>query len=170
MLLHPRVPPLVRSLPHVESLSLFHTEESQDEAEAREILDLTYREASSHPEPPPSIQEDQMEDGTRLPLVESDSKESPILQAYTTLGRPSSSGIEQSEIGNGLSLPPKFSLAPSSYLPPEPGLAPQNSIAPIDIIRSSAPQLHPVTIVTSMSDEEDEEMPAINLDSDSDGN
>ncbi|KAI0335615.1 hypothetical protein GY45DRAFT_1316983 [Cubamyces sp. BRFM 1775] len=33
--LHPRVPPLVRSLPHVEMLSLFRAEESQDETDAR---------------------------------------------------------------------------------------------------------------------------------------
>ncbi|KAH9850732.1 rRNA processing/ribosome biogenesis-domain-containing protein [Lenzites betulinus] len=35
LLLHPRVPPLVRSLPHVEMLSLFRVEESQEEADAR---------------------------------------------------------------------------------------------------------------------------------------
>ncbi|KAL1944305.1 hypothetical protein VTO73DRAFT_3490 [Trametes versicolor] len=35
LLLHPRVPPLVRSLPHVEMLSLFRAEESQEEADAR---------------------------------------------------------------------------------------------------------------------------------------
>ncbi|KAI0638331.1 rRNA processing/ribosome biogenesis-domain-containing protein [Trametes polyzona] len=35
LLLHPRVPPLVRSLPHVEMLSLFRAEESQEESEAR---------------------------------------------------------------------------------------------------------------------------------------
>ncbi|KAI0375789.1 hypothetical protein BV20DRAFT_984840 [Pilatotrama ljubarskyi] len=35
LLLHPRVPPLVRSLPHVEMLSLFRAEESHEEADAR---------------------------------------------------------------------------------------------------------------------------------------
>ncbi|OJT12538.1 hypothetical protein TRAPUB_10939 [Trametes pubescens] len=35
LLLHPRVPPLVRSLPHVEMLSLFRAEEGQEEADAR---------------------------------------------------------------------------------------------------------------------------------------
>lgn len=34
-MLHPRVPPLVRALPHVESLSLFQAEESQEELETR---------------------------------------------------------------------------------------------------------------------------------------
>lgn len=40
LLLHPRVPPLVRSLPHVETLSLFRAEESQEEVEARQALEL----------------------------------------------------------------------------------------------------------------------------------
>ncbi|KAI0352983.1 hypothetical protein OH77DRAFT_1427754 [Trametes cingulata] len=35
LLLHPRAPPLVRSLPHVEMLSLFRAEESQEETDAR---------------------------------------------------------------------------------------------------------------------------------------
>ncbi|KAF8897738.1 rRNA processing/ribosome biogenesis-domain-containing protein [Infundibulicybe gibba] len=47
LLLHPRVPPLVRSLPHVGSLSLFHLEESQEETEAREKMGLgVYVQAS----------------------------------------------------------------------------------------------------------------------------
>lgn len=37
-LLHPRVPPLVRALPHVESLCLFSSEESLEERELRESL------------------------------------------------------------------------------------------------------------------------------------
>jgi len=41
ILLHPRVPPLVRSMPHVESLSLFKAEEPQDEAEVLSTLELT---------------------------------------------------------------------------------------------------------------------------------
>ncbi|KAI0307217.1 hypothetical protein B0F90DRAFT_1814005 [Multifurca ochricompacta] len=40
MLLHPRVPPLVRSLPHVESLSLSRAEESVEEREIRERLHI----------------------------------------------------------------------------------------------------------------------------------
>lgn len=41
ILLHPRVPPLVRSMPHVESLSLFKVEEPQDEGEVLSTLGLT---------------------------------------------------------------------------------------------------------------------------------
>lgn len=39
-LLHPRVPPLVRSLPHVESLSLFRAEESVEEQGIRKSFDI----------------------------------------------------------------------------------------------------------------------------------
>ena len=39
-MLHPRVPPLVRSLPHVESLSLFRAEEGHEEKEMRRGLGL----------------------------------------------------------------------------------------------------------------------------------
>ncbi|KAI0050180.1 hypothetical protein FA95DRAFT_1555880 [Auriscalpium vulgare] len=40
LLIHPRLPPLVRSLPHVETLSLFRAEESTEEKEVREGLDI----------------------------------------------------------------------------------------------------------------------------------
>ncbi|CAL1701175.1 unnamed protein product [Somion occarium] len=40
LLLHPRAPPLVRSLPHIETLSLFQAEESQEEQEARHTLQI----------------------------------------------------------------------------------------------------------------------------------
>ncbi|KAJ7240352.1 rRNA processing/ribosome biogenesis-domain-containing protein [Mycena haematopus] len=40
VLLHPRLPPLVRSMPYIESLSLFRAEESQEESEMRQSLGL----------------------------------------------------------------------------------------------------------------------------------
>ncbi|KAI0722827.1 rRNA processing/ribosome biogenesis-domain-containing protein [Earliella scabrosa] len=40
LLLHPRVPPLVRSLPHVEMLSLFRAEEGEEEKENRKRIGL----------------------------------------------------------------------------------------------------------------------------------
>ncbi|TFY69413.1 hypothetical protein EVJ58_g426 [Rhodofomes roseus] len=44
LLLHPRVPPLVRSLPHVEMLSLFREEEGDEEAEMRKAMGLATAE------------------------------------------------------------------------------------------------------------------------------
>ena len=40
LLLHPRVPPLVRSLPHVETLSLFRAEEGEEELNTRRRVAL----------------------------------------------------------------------------------------------------------------------------------
>ncbi|KAL4241842.1 Pre-rRNA-processing protein RIX1 [Abortiporus biennis] len=40
LLVHPRMPPLIRSLPQVESLSLFQRDESQEEIDARKALQL----------------------------------------------------------------------------------------------------------------------------------
>lgn len=61
ILLHPRVPPLVRSLPHVELLSLFREEEGDEERGMRKTLRLANAEETlsmlssspQHPEAPP---------------------------------------------------------------------------------------------------------------------
>lgn len=45
MLLHPRVPPLIRRLPHVESLILYRGEEGDEEVTARKALKLSTMEA-----------------------------------------------------------------------------------------------------------------------------
>ncbi|EKM59257.1 uncharacterized protein PHACADRAFT_113693 [Phanerochaete carnosa HHB-10118-sp] len=44
LMLHPRVPPLIRVLPHVEILSLFRAEEGQEEKDARRDLGLISNE------------------------------------------------------------------------------------------------------------------------------
>jgi len=59
-LLHPRVPPLVRALPHVESLCLFRREESLEERELRESLRIAIspqhdRETAAAESQPPTI-------------------------------------------------------------------------------------------------------------------
>jgi len=54
LLLHPRLPPILRSLPHLESLSLFKAEESHEEANI--ISSLTVKGAQ--PQEPEVIEED----------------------------------------------------------------------------------------------------------------
>lgn len=59
-LLHPRVPPLVQALPHVESLCLFRREESLEEQELREALRIAIsphhdREIAGAQSQPPTI-------------------------------------------------------------------------------------------------------------------
>lgn len=54
-LLHPRLPPLLRTQPHIESLVLSRKEESKEEAEARAELGLTLEDeemATDIPAPP----------------------------------------------------------------------------------------------------------------------
>ena len=50
--LHPRVPPLVRSIPHVEFLSLFRAEESQEESSTCRGLRIGTMEELQLPESP----------------------------------------------------------------------------------------------------------------------
>jgi hypothetical protein len=179
-LLHPRVPPLVRSLPHVESLSLFRAEESQEESEAREALDLTtLYQASSHPEQLPSMQDVQMEEGTNIPSAQtqSTSPAPPVPQATTSAIIPPPArlpipAIQQQQIHNSISQSSTSAPAPSNWVPPEPApaLALERNVASNSIVpHSSASGVHPVLVTRSAEEEEDEEMPAINLDSDSDG-
>ncbi|KAJ6515674.1 rRNA processing/ribosome biogenesis-domain-containing protein [Mycena sanguinolenta] len=54
VLLHPRLPPLVRSMPYIESLSLFRAEESQEESEMRRSLGLVPSSAQDVIIPEPS--------------------------------------------------------------------------------------------------------------------
>lgn len=48
MLIHPRVPPIVRLMPHVEALSLFKAEESQEEAETLSSLGMADLHLHTH--------------------------------------------------------------------------------------------------------------------------
>lgn len=74
LLLHPRMPPLVRSLPHVETISLFRAEESQEELDTRHMLGLRTADDSACPpfsdtastlHPPPVLLGDRRQtDGT----------------------------------------------------------------------------------------------------------
>ncbi|KAF8238885.1 hypothetical protein L208DRAFT_1421135 [Tricholoma matsutake] len=122
ILLHPRVPPLVRSLPH-----------SQEEGEAREALKR-----------PPSVQDVEMEEETRVRLAQTFIAPLPLSERL-------------------------INIRNRSPTDPKPGM--EENAAPIDIVsQPPALHLHPVPTTTSANEEEDEEMPAINLDSDSDGN
>ncbi|KAF8639780.1 hypothetical protein AX17_001040 [Amanita inopinata Kibby_2008] len=77
LLLHPRVPPLVRSLPHVQSLALSYDEESQEEANIRRRLGLTTmknlaelseQDVPKH-NPKPSANSPVLEKAQSLPVV-----------------------------------------------------------------------------------------------------
>jgi len=158
VLLHPRVPPLVRSMPHVESLSLFKAEEPQDEAEALSTLGLTY----AHP--------------NQLQIIPDVSMTDPT-DSYPT----------QNFRDNTLPLlePPKEQISVIPTSPPPPSTNPLNMLEST----GSTIGLHSTVAVSKMSsdntgglstivsnpvlftkeDEQDgdEEMPLIDIDSDS---
>lgn len=176
-MLHPRVPPLVCSLPHVESLSLFPAEESQEEAEARDTLGLTYTRALPHPAQSSSVQDVVMVEETSVPLAMTKHTETPTIQTQTFAGpvplppKVPRSPVEQPGIRKSIPQAPVVDSAPSTRLPePEPEPAPGQNAAPINnTVQSLAPLLHPISTITSKDEDSDEEMPAINLDSDTDG-
>src|SRR6202034_3878986 len=79
ILLHPRVPPVLRSLPNVEYLSLFRKEESQEEIDARKAL---YLEATN-----PSIQT--VDHSTTVTMDENmDVEEAPVVTAAPASDHP----------------------------------------------------------------------------------
>lgn len=166
-MLHPRVPPLVRSLPHVESLSLFRAEESHEETEARETSGIVVL-----PAPQPSVQEHiTMETSPINPPVAPRIVETAMLP------------ISQGSPSNGVlshSLPPPVSSQLSvsihqqtkpvespSVPPPEPPLG-----RPAATTQSNEFGLQPdpdnINLHLEVVEDEDEEMPAIDLQSDSD--
>ncbi|PBL02302.1 hypothetical protein ARMGADRAFT_1042114 [Armillaria gallica] len=151
LLLHPRVPPLVRSLPHVESLSLFLFEEGTEEARDREILGLSVLQ-------PQTTDPVQTTVATPSPQVDLDQEDRHIRPIPPTKA-PSPIPIDTPAPANpGNSLP----RVEPVYVPSKPSYPP-----------AATPTLEPPTafkptIMIADAVEEDQEMPAIDLDSDSD--
>ncbi|KAK0231019.1 rRNA processing/ribosome biogenesis-domain-containing protein [Armillaria fumosa] len=146
LLLHPRVPPLVRSLPHVETLSLFHSEEGTEEARDRELLGLSVlQRQTSDP-----VQNTVATPSPQVDLDQEDRHTRPIPPAKV----PSPIPIDTPAPANsGNSLP----CAEPVYVSSKPSYAP-----------SATPTLEPPKGMIADAVEEDQEMPAIDLDSDSD--
>lgn len=145
ILLHPRVPPLVRSLPHVESLSLFRAEEPQEEIETREALGLE----TAHPDEPLSTQEDvAMGDGTASSELKVEIEVPPP--------RPSVLPV----------LTPQVDLLTSVLPRSQPQKSAIQTGAPTTLPRLPSPSFVPAPV--PVDEDEDEEMPHIDLDSDSD--
>ncbi|GLB33999.1 putative rRNA processing/ribosome biogenesis [Lyophyllum shimeji] len=166
LLIHPRVPPLVRSLPHVESLSLFRAEESQEETNIRQELGLR----SAVPDQPSSTTE------TQDVIMEEDSR--------TSAAKTDMNSVKS----NALSPPPPKPPSTPSNLPTKPTADAQQT--PISEVQSSIepprpkanvaesatakPVIPPQPMVVRTQggendEDEDDEMPAINMESDSEG-
>ncbi|KAJ7490368.1 rRNA processing/ribosome biogenesis-domain-containing protein [Mycena galericulata] len=146
VLLHPRLPPLVRSLPFVESLSLCRAEESQEEIDTRQSLGLVAFEGDASV---PDV------DMVELPLLLA-----PSLPKTGTL-------IPVATEIPATSLPPQ----PPQKLPQASQPIPQDSEAPA--FSSQPPKASDeatahIDLPIFVEEEKNEEMPAIDLGSDSD--
>lgn len=140
LVLHPRLPPLWRSNPALDALALSRSGEGKEEAEIRHSMGLAYREHTSQDVDmePPNVVEDAQ-------VLEDMPVAAPTM-----------------------SEPPPPPLPPRVMAPPE--VTPINSREvpelvfepPIQAILPSAP------LTTNEMGVEDEEMPDIDLDSDSD--
>ncbi|KAG5342288.1 hypothetical protein C0989_003417 [Termitomyces sp. Mn162] len=154
ILLHPRVPPLVRSLPHVESLSLYRAEESQEEADVREELGL--HGAFPHQSKP--VEEDIIMGDSVSPETQPVNNIQPVRIAELSPPKPVSSTV-----ANTSSKPQPASLiVPVSVAIERPRLKP---LEPKSLPQTVIPQ---PAVAPAQDERDDEEMPAINMDSDSD--
>ncbi|KAF8557047.1 hypothetical protein OG21DRAFT_1505880 [Imleria badia] len=164
LLLHPRRPPFVRTLPFVESLSLSSAEESAEETEIRQTLDLAFgngeihsitSESQTHPEPvmQGSLALDQQ---TFLdPRQERALPTSIELQPQTTSDTNCNLSMEASTP----------SVAP--VLPPLQAVADVPVGSPLSISQKEpAPSVYVAPMLVDESDQE--EVPTIDLGSDSD--
>jgi hypothetical protein len=153
LLVHPRLPPLVRSMPAMEVLVLNRQEESQEEAETRKSFGLVL-----YDDPMPSA----------VGLVQSQVRDEPTKITSTALGHLSTKDVSHMFVEKSATIPVKHVLASTS----------QTQVEVVSSIRRSVPAPVPVVVPeTQMATEAEglemevdgDEMPSIDLDSDSDG-
>ncbi|KAJ6539553.1 rRNA processing/ribosome biogenesis-domain-containing protein [Mycena capillaripes] len=159
VLIHPRLPPMVRSLPYVEALSLFRAEESQEEADMRQSLGLVLLEVESSThnaesaipdvvmaEPPPATIHPRT---NKSPLVPT----APEMPAIVLSPQPLPKIPEQtSQPLNGPTVEAESASVPSPFS--------------IKAVNEASVQID--MPIFAEEDEKNEEMPAIDLGSDSD--
>ena len=173
VLFHPRLPPLVRPLPPLENISLFRAEESELERELRTTLGLA---APEDPQPtassqlPPQALSEVPENPTRA--VETASfalaPTPPILDSSNPPAQ-SSNDMQVEQTGVPPVIAPPHDQTPVKGAPPAlnqtPPMVEFNEKPPV----SEPPQAPPWNPISFVDDEdEEEEIPSINVDSDSD--
>ena len=188
LLIHPRVPPLVRALPHVEALALFRAEEGDEEADIRRRLGVAVVEEPMLP--PATTQTVKI----ATPVLVAPKPSAPIATPLLVAQANESSILPPS---NGSALfgkapaPPAPSTLAQTPLMLDPvtqapvAQAPEALITSFDVpepvVAPSVPQAGPAPFAPPSSvpetfgyapmqedDDEDEPMPTINVDSDSD--
>lgn len=179
-MLHPRVPPLVRAIPHLEALSLYRSEEGEEEQEMRRGLGIVTLEDAS-------VQVDHPLGSSSAPPIQGDAvmtngtQKYPISSLQTVPSNDNSSHATTLPSGMVIDPPPTVDSAPPAIQarapqptspPPPPGTLPTSSTSISPVIPSDTRTVaisNPPSIATSsqMIVDEDEPMPGIDLGSDS---
>jgi len=166
VLLHPRLPPLVRSMPHVESLALFKAEESQEEADALSALGVESIHSKGTCD-----QDVEMKDcqSMVIPISQIPSRTAPSVPESPPIAQPSflpqpQSIDDQRRAIQPLLQPTTIKVKGTATDPPS---QPTTSF-PSTSHRPTAPTVSVPIPIPAQDDDEDEEMPIINMDSDSD--
>lgn len=185
--LHPRVPPIIRALPHVESLSLFRAEEGQEEEETRQMLAIgtmdelrrqTMVPAEDVAPAPPTTKP---ADSLPRPVVEQSPLPAIAPAASTAMAQtlpPSlvSTSLSRNFVAASVLEEPTI---PPTVLPTTPATIAASPKAQAAImtpvasgstppIRSTPAYVVPVVIAEEDDEDDDEPMPTIDMDSDSD--
>lgn len=169
LLLHPRGPPLVRSLPHVEALSLFRAEESNEELAARTSLALATTYDAN-------VMDDMIDPTIVTPIPKPApqpvpthlSMPTPKITAPGPISTPSPVLANQKMTSSITTAPTKDSADISSAISSR---QPTKSLMSSSIqMELAPPTVEPRIIPMVVDDDEEEEgMPTIDMESDSDG-
>ena len=186
ILLHPRVPPLVRSLPHVEMLSLYRAEEGEEEVDARQGAGLATIDeydlgepnvAAGSQTPHTQIQKalssalHQAPDPARIPGPSAPQESNvtamqvdatPTASSALSVSRTSAHAIALKPPSQTTLEPPtSLGLAQTSSPPPPPDPLPSSTAAlglrSIASTTSTIPAITPVAPVAAPAREEDDE-------------
>jgi len=147
LLIHPRVPPLVRLVPNVEALTLFAPEAPPEEENQPTFVEQLVPAPVLQPVAKPLFSLPSTQEPTQTPPIQTETSK-------TATVRPPS---------------PMLAVSPAPPIvatiqPVLPKIAP----APAMVARTVlAPE--PVSVAAADDDDDDEEMPSINMDSDSEG-
>ena len=178
ILLHPRLPPLVRPLPPMENISLFRVEESEVEQELRTMLGLATADDSESgvsAQLAPQAPSDGPEDPAERTELTSSSRFVPD-PAPSILNRSNPPAQSSNDMQVDQTKAPPVTTPPPDQTPINEGPLVSN---PTSSAIKSSERLPPVSEpprpsswnpigFISDEDEEDEEIPSINMDSDSD--
>ncbi|KAE9410119.1 hypothetical protein BT96DRAFT_953314 [Gymnopus androsaceus JB14] len=160
ILIHPRLPPLIRPLPNVDSLTLFRSEESTEEVEAREDLGLSNLSTQLPPSPTADVLMAKASERALSPLPSAGSSIVTSTYVAANVAPP----VVPHKTRSDPVIPPTVTStlisakpAPSYPLETE-ATKPTGAINHVDSAPSGMVD----------DDDDDEEMPSINIDSDSD--